>query len=118
MAFNSLTTKIGDIRLVLAPGMEVPQGQGPTDVAPGGGGATIPSYETDTEDWRDKEKGGGGGGGGPSKKKPPKGGKGGGGGRGEPGLPGEPGEPGEEDESQQQRAGEKDEDYKKLSKKY
>jgi len=119
MAFNSLTAKIGDLRLVLAPGMEIPHGQGPVDATPKGDGAVVPSYECDTEDWRDKEKGGGGGGGGPSKQKQKP--QPGGGGGGKPGEAGEgEGEPGEEEspEAKAQRKAAADEEYDNLAKQY
>jgi hypothetical protein len=110
MAFNSLKTQIGDLRLVLAPGMEIPRGQGPIDTTPGGGGAVLPSYETDTEDWRDQEDSGGGGGGGPSPQKPPQGKKGGKGEKGE--------DEGEGGEGEGDPSGDEEEDYRNLSKKY
>jgi hypothetical protein len=121
MAFNSLKTQIGDLRLVLAPGMEIPKGQGAIDATPDGKGAVIPSYETDTEDWRDQEKGGGGGGGpDPQGQKKPKSQKGGEkkeeegeGGSGGKGGEGEKGE-GEGEGS----SGEDDDEYGPLGKKY
>jgi hypothetical protein len=125
MPFNSLKTTIGDLRLVLAPGMEIPKGSGAIDATPDGKGAVIPSYETSTEDWRDQEKGGGGGAGPGGKKKPkPKKGE-----KGEPGEPGEGegegegegGEPGEgegEGTGVGDPSGADDPEYDKLGEKY
>jgi hypothetical protein len=59
-SIGTISTKIGDLRLVLPPGMKVPnaEGGGPPPM----GGGEVPSYETDVESWDDQEDEGGGGG--------------------------------------------------------